>query len=605
MSYYEHNINTLLASAPYLKGIEAKEKSNDLDFFPTPAGEISGKYKGLYIHSRHNPVREAAQLIEREMKDDISCALFYGFGLGYHIEVFIKKYPKIPLLIIEPDISFFLKVLESRDFSHLFLLQKVLYYINPDTANLLSFIEALPLSNIQIIKLRSIYEFHRDYYKQVDGIVSSYLSKKEVNVNTLKRFGKLWIRNLVRNIRHLAEKPGITLLHNSFKDLPCLVLASGPSLDDVLPFLPELKKKMVVISVDTSLKACLDHGVEPDFLIIVDPQYWNTRHLDWTKPQKPFLVSESSTHPRVFRFLKLKGFFASSFFPLGQFFESIAGEKGKIGAGGSVATAAWDLARILGASPVVMAGLDLGFPGKKTHFHGAYFEQTFHTISRRFLPMEYMSFKYLRDGQPFLVPANDGNMVLTDKRMIIYKWWFESQMNRYPSIKTVTLSHKGVAIPGMEGTAIQDLLDLPNRKEFIDEKINMIHASTEQDKKSEERYARLKKAIRELIDNLHSLSVIADQGIETTRKAISSLKGGKISRSLLEQLNTIDEKITSESSRIIAGFLIQPIIQGLVHTSIQNKTPEQILEYSEKLYTDLKDSCEYHYKELVNTKNFF
>lgn len=605
MNYYERNINTLFSLAPYLKGIETKEPAPDLELFPTPAGHTSGKYKGHYIHSRHNPVREATQLIEREIKKDISCALFYGFGLGYHIEVFVKKYPGIPLLIIEPDESFFLKALESRDLSTLFSLKNILYYINSDPEKLLPFVEGLPLSNIQIVKLRSVYEFHQDYYKRIDGIVSSYLSKKEVNINTLKRFGKLWIRNLVRNIRQLVEKPGIDLLGNTFKDIPCLVLASGPSLDLVLPHLPELRKRMVIITVDTSLRACLDHHVEPDFLIIVDPQYWNTRHLDWVKPETPFLVSESSTHPRVFRFLHLKGFFASSFFPLGRFFESIAGEKGKIGAGGSVATAAWDMARILGSSPIVMAGLDLGFPGKKTHFHGAYFEQTFHMLSHRFLPLEYMSFKYIRDGQPFFVPANDGGLVLTDKRMIIYKWWFESQMIRYPSVKTCTLSLSGAAIPGMDVIDIQKLFDLPFKRDIIHEKINYILPLTEPDINSEAHYEKLKNAIRELLKNLHALSAIADQGIKTTRKAVSSLKGGKIPLSILEQLNTIDKRITSESSRIIAGFLMQPIVQGLIHTSTRDKSPEEVLEYSEKLYTELKDSCEYHYEELLRAEKFF
>lgn len=605
MSIYKKNITALLTAAPYLKGIELKETTPYLELFQTPAGTPSGKYRDHYIHSRHNPVREATQLIDREIKDNISCALFYGFGLGYHIEAFIKKYPGIPFLIIEPDSSVFLKALEARNLSPLFCNKNILYYIDSDPDKLLLFIEQLPLSNIQIIKLRSVYGFNRDYYQRVDGIVSSYLSKKEVNVNTLKRFGKLWIRNLVRNIGHLVEKPGINMLDNRLKDVPCLVLASGPSLDLVLPFLPELRKRMVIISVDTSLRICLAHCVEPDFVIIVDPQYWNTRHLDWVNTEKPLIVSESSTHPRVFRFLSLKGFFASSFFPLGQFFESITGKKGKIGAGGSVATAAWDLARILGASPIVMAGLDLGFPGKKTHFHGAYFEHTFHMISHRFLPIEHMSFKYIKDGQPFFVQANDGGLVLTDKRMIIYKWWFESQMNRYPTLQTYTLSPSGVAIPGMNVTTMNNLLELPNKQDYINEKIKQIHSFIEPAPDVEAHYEQLKKAIRELLKNLHALSAIADQGIKTTRKALSSLTGGKIPLSILEQLNTIDQRITSESSRIIAGFLIQPIIQGLVHTSTRDKSPEEVLEFSEKLYADLKDSCEYHYEELQRAENFF
>ncbi|MBN2439822.1 MAG: motility associated factor glycosyltransferase family protein, partial [Spirochaetales bacterium] len=565
----------------------------------------SGKYKGHYIHSRHNPLRESTQLIERETKGDISCALFYGFGLGYHIEAFMKKYPSVPVLIIEPEPSFFHKALESRDLTSLFQSTSLLYYINPDPDNLIEFIEQLPLSNIQIIRLRSMYGFTAGYYKQVDGIIQSYLSRKEVNVNTLKRFGKLWVNNLVHNVGELIKKPGITRLENELEGIPSLVLASGPSLELILPHLPELKKRMILISVDTSLRACLAQKVEPDFLIVVDPQYWNSRHLDWLSCKNALLLSESSTHPRVFRDLTIDGFFASSFFPLGIFFESIVGDKGKIGAGGSVATSAWDFARILGTSPIFMAGLDLGFPHKKTHFHGAYFEECFHQISDRYSPMEHKSFTYIRDGKPFPVISNNGSTVLTDQRMIIYKWWFESQMNAYPSLPTYSLSPGGVAIPGIMVRDVKDLLNLPLRREDIDEKMKRIRSYTHGIPDHDKVAAKLKRAIEELLTNLHLLADIADEGITTTEKAISHLSHGKIPPSFVEKLNKIDKKISSESSRVIAGFLIQPVIQGLLHTSTHDKTPGEILAFTKELYTELKSSCDYHYKALIKAEKKF
>ena len=220
-------------------------------------------------------------------------------------------------------------------------------------------------------------------------------------------------------------------------------------------------------------------------------------------------------------------------------------------------------------------------------------------VSDRFLPIEYMSFKYLRDGQPFPVPSNDGGLALTDKRMIIYKWWFESQVNQYPEVITYSLSPEGVAIRGIKATDISTLLDLPCIRKQIDEKIILINKFTETGPDVEEMYDNLKTAISKLIKNLQTLSEIVEQGIKTTRKAISSIKNGKIPVSLLEKMNEIDKRISSESSRIIAGFLIQPIIQGLLHTSTQDKSPAEVLDCTKRLYTELKDSCDYHYDALL------
>jgi hypothetical protein len=469
MSIYEDNTAVLLKNTPYLSGILQISKSKELELIATPSGFISGKFRGLSIHSRHNPLREAAQLIEREAGENISSALFYGFGLGYQAEAFRHKFPHVPILVIEPDPSFFHSVLESRDMRGLLSDPAIAFYVESDPEKLLPWIEKLPLSNIQIVRLRSMYEFHRQYYRRIDGIVSSYLSKKEININTLKRFGRLWIRNLSHNLEEIAEKPGIKEIKNKLKGIPSLVLASGPSLDTILPHLPELRKRMIIISVDTSLRACLRYQVEPDFLVVVDPQYWNTRHLDWISVEKTIVVSESSTHPRVFRMFDSPGFFASSLFPLGRFFESVIGKKGKIGTGGSVSTCAWDFARIVGSDPIFMAGLDLGFPGKKTHFHGAYFEQGFHSLAFKLNPVERMSYRYIKEAMPFFVPSNSGGLTLTDKRMIIYKWWFETQMNLHQSSTTCNLSPHGVAIPGMKLTDLKAALDLPVRRDRIDE----------------------------------------------------------------------------------------------------------------------------------------
>jgi hypothetical protein len=600
MNYTEKNLTVLLLNHPYLKDTFSVKPDDRLTILGTPSGFPSATYNGFYIHSRHNPPAEAKKLIEGETQKGLSSAVFFGFGLGYLVEAFIGSYPEIPAIVIEPDPGFFLKALDSRNMDRIFNSGNIRFFFSENPEEIIWLLDETPLSNIQVIKLRSVYEKNAEYYKSIERTIENYLAKKEVNINTLRRFGKRWVKNLVLNIRRLIAMPGINSIADSFRGFPGLVIASGPSLDGVLPCLGELAKRMVIISVDTSLSICLKQGIEPDFLVIVDPQYWNTRHTDWAHSRKPFLVTESSTHPRIFRTLDLKGFFSSSFFPLGRYFESIIGEKGKIGAGGSVATAAWDIARLLGLGPIYMAGLDLGYPLKKTHYKGAFFEQTFHTVSSKLRSSETSELNYLLDAAPFYTQANDGNTVLTDKRMCIYKWWFETQMKLYNTAKTFNLSEHGVRIEGMELTDSSSILTLPIIRDRIERVLaeNIGEAASSDESVIREKTERVREAIGQLADELATLKNISETGLHYIDRIKKHLHGGRIPVDALTELDSIDKKIQDSSSRIIAGFLLQPIIQSIFHSAPQNQDAVGVLETTEKLYHELFESASFHHEAL-------
>ncbi len=602
MNVLEDNLSVLATHHPYIEAKLSVEPDSELLIEPSLSGQPTARYRGFYVHSKHNPEREARQLVESETKSEASSCVFFGFGLGYQVEAFLKARPGVQVLVVEADARFFRKALEARDLRFVFRSGRVKLFLAEDPETVIYPLERMPLSDIQIIKVRSVYAKDENYYRRVSGTIESYLAKKEVNLNTLRRFGKRWVANLARNLRHLIRAPGISMITGAFKGLPGMVLASGPSLEEALPLLPELAKRLVIVSVDTSLNACLSAGIEPDFLVVVDPQYWNTRHLDWARTSRSILVSESSTHPRAFAMLlDLPLFFSSSFFPLGEFFESIVGEKGKIGAGGSVATASWDIARLLGLDPIFMSGLDLGYPDKKTHFKGAFFENTFHTVSHRLKPSESHELAYLLDADPFFAKSNSGGMTLTDKRMCIYKWWFETQMKLFTDTRTYNLSRYGIQVQGMETRRIEDLLDLPNSRDAINEVTNRIAAESRGRDAAliAVRTASLKQAINGLLSDLSGLLAAASAGLAETVNARRRTVGGRIPADSLAKLDAIDAKLKGGTSRVIAGFLLQPIIQGIVHSPALGLGADTVLDNSERLYTEFRESAEFHFDVLT------
>lgn len=613
MSLLEENLRSLAAAGgdagAALDGIVPAE----LRVQTAKNGSVTALWEGVLLHSRVDPEKEARRLVESAAAtpEGAEAAVFYGFGLAYHIEAFFRMHPRGRAVVLEPDPALFAAALRVRPYRELFAREGFRLLLAVPSGELAAVLGDWESGSFRVIRHRPACAANPGYFAEADEALSRLASRREININTLKRFGRLWVRNLARNIRLIREVPGIRHLEGAFSGapgepessgqrkgpgqgktparpgIPGLVLAAGPSLDQVLPRLRELRRRCLLIAVDTSHAACLRAGVEPDFVVVVDPQYWNTRHLDRVGGSGRILVSESSTHPRVFRIMGGKLFLAGSVFPLGAYLEEASDSKGRLGAGGSVATSAWDLARLLGTDPIVMAGLDLGFPGGGTHFAGSFFEERSLTTADRFRPAETASASYLCEAGPRRVPANDGGMTLTDRRMLVYIHWFESQLRLHRDRETLNLSPGGVAIRGMRFVGIESILALEDRRAAIDERLGELTRVPAAPADPQ----RFHAALQGLEEELRRLAGLCRRGLAVVDRG----PGGSGAEDLAE-LDGIDREISSLRHRDIAGFLLTSTlteIEGAVRGD-----PRAVRESSRRLYRDLLESAEYHLRVL-------
>jgi len=323
-----------------------------------------------------------------------------------------------------------------------------------------------------VIRNKALMTLDEQWYKIVEKKIYSWVMKDVVNDATKKRFGQRWERNLLRNMSAFRDYPGVSHLTNlANNNIPVFLAAAGPSLDKVKPLLREIHERCFIVAVDTSLRFFVQNGVSPDFVVVVDPQFWNNRHLDRCVTElvreQTFLVVDSAVYPPVLNLPFKNKFLCSSMFELGASIENKVDIKGKLGAGGSVATTAWDFCRVLGSKEIWITGLDLSFPGLKTHFHGARFEMLANSKSNRLNPAEKWIVRMLRDGFPFKTRSSSGGQVLTDKRLSLYASWFENQFRQYPHVRNLALFHEGMAIPGLETEKIENLLKLPKCRDEI------------------------------------------------------------------------------------------------------------------------------------------
>jgi hypothetical protein len=586
MNLLSRNLRALYARHPGLQHLGLESAGDGPLAVETAAcGLATAQLQGSYLHSRYDPREEARRQLARELPSRFGSAVFLGFGLGYLPEAFLELHPGRPLAVIEPEPALFRQALAARDLRGLLACPDASWLVGREAEEAVMELEEKAPGSLALLRLRPLYQRSLPYYRKLEALLQSLADRREVNLNTLRRFGRLWVRNLLANLPLFLGSAGVRELEGLFAGMPALLLAAGPSLDPVLAELQPLADRLLLVAVDTSYRLCRQAGVKPDILITVDPQYWNSRHLDWADLRDTLLVCEPSVHPRTFHRPHLPNpRFMSSFFPIGELLERVTGPRGRVGAGGSVATSAWDLARLTGARPLYLAGLDLGYPGRRTHARGAFFEERAHTLSGRLGPAEQQDFLVLTDAGLFPVASTSGGVALTDRRMILYKWWFENQMKQHPGT-SFTLSADGARIAGLEHRPLVELLQLPLRRAEIEERLARVRSRQAGAQPDEVGQAAARRVLEELARDLGRLEELARRGLQL---AGGAQPAGGLAAAGLEE---VDRQILGLASRQVAGFLFQPLIRKVLGGSAGSY--REALELSAELYRELADSAGY------------
>lgn len=582
--------------------LQAAPASPSLVLIPTPSGQPSGLLDGVSLCSRRDPAAEAARWTAREVRPADTAVVLLGFGLGYEAEAVLAASPPLPILVVEADEGLFAGAMEARDLRRLLSSDRVSFLVGKDPRGLTPALDALPTKAVRILRLRHTAGRDAAFYGAAQGAVRSHALRREINDNTLARFARLWVRNLSRNIPCFVSCPGVAELEGLFEGLPSLLLAGGPSFDEVRPHLAALRRRLLLVAVDTPLCACLAAAADPDFTVVVDPQYWTTRYLDWAAGSRSLIVAEPSAHPRILRGGAGRTFLVSSLFPLGEWLESRLDPKGKLGAGGSVSTTAWDLCRLLGTGPIHAAGLDLGFPENRTHFRGAFFEQGWFASALRLRPVETVSFLALREAGSFRLPAYGGGVTRTDKRMAVYRNWFESQLAARPGLQSFNLSTRGTMIPGMPYRGMEDLLRLPERRAEIEERMEKARSLLDGRTRMQTPLpVHLLEALDELDAELRRLERLACEALDLTAALVRAAGNGAEDGRAVRRLDGIDREILGVHSRNIASFLLQATIREIEDGDAARDRAEA-LGAGRKLYDALRQSARFHRETLETAR---
>jgi hypothetical protein len=262
-----------------------------------------------------------------------------------------------------------------------------------------------------------------------------------------------------------------------------------------------------------------------------------------------------------------------------------------------VATTAWDFARLLGPEAIWIAGLDLAFPGRQTHYKGALFEENAHALSTRFCPAETHSAKALESGIPFTAKSAANNTVLTDRRLSLYAAWFENRV-KAAQCPNYSLSSGGLAIPGLVIAGEEVLLALPPCRDKIDSILGTVYRRVTEEfyghKAMSNREERYTQAVKSLIQGLEQ---IRDNALEAAGiiGKVNNTETGK----MLKKLDKHNTAIAESPVKDAAGFLFPPP-QKLEKKLIETDPLKRHLEFSLLFYQSLAKSVNFTLHALQN-----
>lgn len=502
-----------------------------------------------------------------------------GLGCGYLLEK-ILQHSNSPCLIYEPISPILDTVLSIRP--------ELKYLLNDPRVilvrNLTDLTEAIQQHNLTDLAFtinRSYSELFPQDFQQVKEHIAAGIRKKEVGNATLLRFGKLWTKNILRNLHRYFTSQRLNSYHGWAKNKPAIIIGAGPSLAEAIPYIKQHIDKAVLIACDTALPMLYHAQITPDFVVTVDPQEKNSLYLRYTPKKNHYLIADPSVHDSSFeQYNSNHIILTDSIFPLYKPFEKFWGQFGILASGGSVSTSAFDFARQIHADPIIMVGQDLAFSQNKTHNNGNILTE-FSRIKHKRLNSFYqqqafttnpLHAKHIKGRKP-------NTTVLADARLILFKDWFCQEIPK---------TSAQVIVAGMEGAYLEGAIHTEIYQAFstLVNTIQKVHPQVKISKNHNE----YKLFLQEISKQINKLLPICQQIIATINKAQK-----QNNLELAIQASTQLQELLSSSSNhhisLLIAISLQHIIQHGLTTEINlspNEHIELLLQISKETFACLK-----------------
>lgn len=321
--------------------------------------------KFLFLADTLNYKKEIEKLTDtlNDLKFD-SLIFIFGIDTGEYIEELKKSICiRNRVVIFEPNKAIYEKY--SPNISDNI---KLILFDKTQVKNI--FNSNIYFENIDNIYFYAFGNYSTVYQKEYDCL-REYLDWALINasahINLAKRFKKIFIQNMIANIKILNECTPIEKYMLTNRNVPAIIVSGGPSLDQNIKDMVQYKEKSekcFIIAGNRTVGALLKNNIIPDMIVSIDPVDVNYDMMkDYLDLEIPLAFYEYSNRYLVKNY-KGDKIYIPLLFP--QTIETFSQFRG-VYSGGSVAHTCIDIANILGCSPILLTGQDLAYTSGKHH----------------------------------------------------------------------------------------------------------------------------------------------------------------------------------------------------------------------------------------------
>jgi hypothetical protein len=420
----------------------------------------------IYLHSKYNPLREAESIIdnleERESIDEDKYIIFYGLGLGYHIDAFASRYPNVEFSVYEPSIEVFRHFLEynnlkSNSYRKLDLVQ--CEYESKIMEDFFSNIIKKIDKKLIIMDLPSYSSAFKENHETFLRRFKEVLTNERKSLHTDYAFQKRWIINSMKNFKEVLSTPNIILeKKGEFKGKTAVLAAAGPSLNDEIENLRYIKDNGLayIFSVGSAINTLIYNNIYPDAACTYDPTIKNQIVFEKIKEKEikdiPMIFGSSVGYETLENYPGDKYHMITSQDSVASYFlKNVTGETINIVQDApSIAVVTLQLLYTLGFSNILLVGQNLGYRGKERYSEGI-------SYSKELTDEEISNGLWVKDVY--------GNEILTNEGFNSMRRQMENYIKILPNINVINTTKGGAQIEGTEFKELKEII-----KTTLDEK---------------------------------------------------------------------------------------------------------------------------------------
>lgn len=518
-SIYECNMQAIRNRAPELyESIRDMENSYDQNVIQVECAKNDEKILcirtdagRLPLNSTYNPKEEARRYaLQFEKMQETMVFLILGFGNGSFARAIAQyQVDDVGLLFYEPSVEVFMTTLHCFDITDLIKDDRIAVLVkglNDDRVAI--YLDAdITTGNYDMVYINSLPKYKRLYPEEYEWCKQQIVQKKrwlKLEINTIKAGTKHFMENPIYNLEYVFTGKLSSQLTGAFpKDIPAIMVSSGPSLDNNIEVLKQAKGHALIVAVDRAAPYLIDHGIEPDMVVVVDFH----KSLDLFEKEGlkkiPYAIMTDVNY-QVLRKLDGDSFvYCTTDTQLyHDVFHLCGQELPNLAIGGSVATFALSLLWNWGFQCITMVGQDLSWKGTQLYAGGKELGQAY--------------------SDWIEVPGNTEDTVYTTHDFYSYLQWMELFISHCcKDITVINATEGGAKIAGTQIMTLQEMIDRYCQNDFD--------------------FSKMYQQIPDIVDEEHRKEVV--EYLDNRGKAISKL--GRLARkgeSTAKRLITLTER---------------------------------------------------------------